>query len=201
MRSPISSTIVVVLSVALLTLGEGSRVQTVKERQQDRIGRSTFAAWDFHFGQIESESGEWLAAAVERGSLGFRELSCRVTRDMTTLIFPLPGEHPRYGFTFEYETSKPGLPVDLTFDYTNGRDGVERETSHGEGRGVLRVDRGRFCYSKFHIDGVIKPGRYCYRAVVEGATSERVVHCGNKPLSGWEVRHCTSRRSAGDTAR
>ena len=74
---------------------------------------------------------------TERGSLGFRELSCRVTRDMTALIFPLEGEAYEVRFTFEYETSKPGLPVDLRFDYTNGRDGVERETSHGEGREFL----------------------------------------------------------------
>lgn len=168
MRSPISGATVLVLSVGLLTIGEASRVQTPMYAQQDRISRSTFAAWDFHFGQIESESGEWLAAAAERGSLGFRELSCRVTRDMTALVFPLAGQHPRYGFTFEYDTSKPGLPVDVRVEYSNGRDGVERETSQTGERGILRADRGRFCYSVFDIDGVIKPGRYCYRAVVEG---------------------------------
>jgi hypothetical protein len=168
MRSPISGATVFILSVGVLTLGEGLRVLTVKYEQRDRVSGPAFAAWDFHFGQIESESGEWLAAAAERGSLGFRELSCRVTRDMTTLVFPLEGEHPRYGFTFEYETTKPGLPVDVRVEYTNGRDGVERETGQTGERGILRADRGRFCYSKFDIDGVIKPGRYCYRAVVQG---------------------------------
>lgn len=168
MRLPISAATVFVLSVGLLRMEEPWRIQAVTYAQQDRISGPNFAAWDFHFGQIESESGEWLAAAAERGSLGFRELSCRVTRDMTSLVFPLAGQHPRYGFTFEYETSKPGLPVELRFDYTNGRAGVERETSHGEGREILRADRGRFCYSQSDIDGVIKPGRYCYRAVIEG---------------------------------
>ena len=129
MRLPISAATVFVLSVGLLTMGEALRIQAVTYAQQDRISGPNFAASDFHFGQIESESGEWLAAAAERGSLG-------------------------------------------------------RETSHGEGRGVLRADRGRFCYSVSDIDGVIKPGRYCYRAVVRRATSERVVHHGNKPLNG-----------------
>jgi hypothetical protein len=167
MRLPMFGATAFVLSVGLLTLGEGLLVPTVIYGQQDRISGSNFAAWDFHFGQIESESGEWLAAASERGALGFRELSCRVTQDMTALIFPLAGQHPRYGFTFEYETGKPGLPVDVRIDYTNGRDGVERQTRQTGERGILRADRGRFCYSVFDIDGTIKPGRYCYRAVVQ----------------------------------
>jgi hypothetical protein len=134
--------------------------------QDVHVRGPSFEAWDFRFGQIESETTEWMLDALNTGSLGHRELSCKVIRQQTILVFPLHGEFPRYGFTFEYKTSRPGMPVVVRWAYGDRLDGPL--THQSTEQRFLRANKGRFCFSQFDVTGSVEPGRYCYEAMVEG---------------------------------
>lgn len=128
-----------------------------------------FEVWDFRYGLLGGESLEWIAKAQAQGTLDNREFSCRVVKKETRLRFPIPGQY-RYGFTFEYATTKPDVPVELYIVYPDrySPTTIGPIKQRGGQRSTLRGKAGRFCISDNGSQPVQFPGRYWYRLTVGG---------------------------------
>jgi len=135
-----------------------------------RVKGPGFAVWDFKYGLLGGESVEWIMKAQAEGTLDNRELSCRVVRKETRLRFPLPGQFDRYGFTFEYATTKPDVPVGLYVVYPDRYSAttIGPITQRGDQRFTLPGKAGRFCLAESCYQPVQFPGRYWYRLTVGG---------------------------------
>jgi hypothetical protein len=135
-----------------------------------RVKGRDFEVWDFKYGPIGGEDLEWVMKAQAEGRLDNRELSCRVVKKQTRLRFPLDGPFSRYGFTFEYATTKPDVPVELYVVYPDryAADAIGPIKQRGGGRYKLRGTAGRFCVAEYGTQPVQFPGRYWYRLTVGG---------------------------------
>jgi hypothetical protein len=129
-----------------------------------------FDVWDFGYGRIEGAGMEWDAKAQAEGRLDNREFSCRVVKRETRLRFPLSGQFPRYGFTFEYATTKPDVPVELYVVYPDrySPTTIGPIKQRGGQQSTLRGTAGRFCIWEHGYQPVQFPGRYWYRLTVGG---------------------------------
>jgi hypothetical protein len=129
-----------------------------------------FDVWDFRYGLIQGAGMEWDAKAQAEGRLDNREFSCRVVKKETRLRFPLRGQFPRYGFTFEYKTTKPDIPVELYIVYPDrySPNAIGPTKQRGGQQSTLRGTAGRFCIWEHGDQPVQFPGRYWYRLTVGG---------------------------------
>jgi hypothetical protein len=135
-----------------------------------RVKRPGFEVWGLRYGRIEGEDLEWVMKAQAEGTLDNRELSCRVVKKENRLRFPLPGQFDRYGFTFEYATTKPDVPVELYVVYPDrySPTTIGPIRQRGGQRSTLRGTAGRFCVSEYGTEPINVPGRYWYRLTVGG---------------------------------
>jgi len=169
----------ILLAVASFVLGLTliGDTQTAPVRQEAAHVRGPgFEAWDFKFGLLESEDADWTQAAIDRGALDNRELSCRVTTEKTAITSPLPGRLDRYGFTFEYKVTRPDVEVEVNVhcvptaetDCDSGR--LAMSSLQGRvGPVTLRDHEGRFCDSHFGgFEFPIKPSSFWFEASIEG---------------------------------
>ena len=129
-----------------------------------------FDVWDFKYGLLGGESMEWVAKAQAAGTLDNRELSCRVVKKATRFSFPLTGQFNRYGFTLEYATTKPDVPVELYVVYPDRYSAttIGPIKQRGGQQFTLRGKAGRFCVAENGYQAVQFPGRYWYRLTVGG---------------------------------
>jgi hypothetical protein len=135
-----------------------------------RVKGPGFEVWGFRYGLLGGEGVKWVMKAQAEGTLDNRELSCRVVKRETRLRFPLAGQFDRYGFTFEYATTKPDVPVELYVVYPDrySPTTIGPIKERGGQRSMLRGKAGRFCLYENGYHPIQFPGRYWYRLTVGG---------------------------------